>query len=90
MSDDEQLRLRQEQVVWRRVEGQVVALDMGSYHYLTVNEAGNALWNALDHGSTHAELVDRLVEEFGVDRERAAADVDVFLANLRARGLLES
>jgi hypothetical protein len=89
MSDREQVRLRQDQVLWRRVEGAVVALDMGSYHYLTVNDAGAVLWDALHDGSTRPALVDRLVSEFGIAPERAGADVDAFLADLRSRGLLE-
>jgi hypothetical protein len=74
---------------WREVEGQLVALDLSESRYLAVNEAGRVLWAALADGATHDELVERLVDAFGIERSRAAADVDAFAAELESRGLLE-
>src|SRR5439155_683274 len=44
---------------------------------------------ALGGGATPAELADRLVAGFDVDRNVAVRDVEGFLATLEARGLLE-
>jgi Coenzyme PQQ synthesis protein D (PqqD) len=83
-----ELRLRPDGVAWKDVDGEVVALDERAAVYLGVNPAGALLWRSLAGGATHAELVAELAGAFGIAHERAAADTDAFLADLRARGLL--
>lgn len=84
----ERLRLRESQVEWREVEGQVMALDLRSSRYLLVNQTGCVLWEALREGTTHSGLVDCLRRTHSVDRERAAGDVNAFLGELDSRDLL--
>ena len=83
------LRLRVEEVEWREVEGEVVALDLRQNAYVGVNRTGAVLWNALASGATPEQLVALLVERFDVDRGRAGADADEFLQQLADRDLLE-
>jgi len=83
----EVLRLREE-VEWRLVEGEVLALDMASQTYLSANRTGAVVWSALADGATREELVARLVAVFDVSENAASADVDAFLGALRARGML--
>lgn len=85
-----ELRLRDAAVSWREIDDEVVVLDLVRSEYLSVNASGAVLWTLLAEGTTHAALVDALVERFGVDRPRAAADVDAFLARARERRLLEA
>jgi hypothetical protein len=82
------LRLRDGDLDWREVEGELVALDLRESRYLAVNRTGQVLWAALADGATPAELVERLVEAFGIERARAKDDVDAFTAELESRGLL--
>jgi hypothetical protein len=84
----EKYRLRREALEWREVEGEVVAADTRSSLYLSVNAAGAVLWPALAEGTTEDALVDRLIEAYGLDRERARHDVARFLEGLRGQGLL--
>jgi hypothetical protein len=83
------LRLREDAVRWREIDREIVAVDLGRSDYVSTNESGVLLWRLLAEGATKAKLVDVLVSSFGIDRERAAADVDRFLAELDARDLLE-
>ena len=83
------LRLRSEDVEWREVEGEVVALDLRQNEYIGVNRAGAVVWNALVSGATREQLVALLVERFDLDRPRAMADADEFLQQLADRDLLE-
>jgi hypothetical protein len=39
-------------------------------------------------GTTHAQLVDCLVRNFGISADQAAGDVDAFVRDLEARELL--
>ena len=82
------LRLRQGDLDWREVEGELVALDLRDSRYLAVNRTGQVLWTALAEGATRDQLVERLIEAFGIDDARAAADVDAFTAELESRDLL--
>jgi Coenzyme PQQ synthesis protein D (PqqD) len=82
------LRLRDADLDWREVEGELVALDLRESRYMAVNRTGQVLWAALAEGASRVELIDRLVETFDIERERAAADVDAFTTELESRGLL--
>lgn len=84
----ETLRLRGEGLEWRLLEGEIVALDAPAEKYLSVNRTGTVLWQALTCGATREDLIAHLVEAFDVDGEKAARDLDVFLATLDAQGLL--
>jgi hypothetical protein len=60
-----------------------VILDIDSLRVFSVNETGMCLVEALRDGvDDHDGLVGRIVAEFDVDREEAAADVDSFVAEL--------
>jgi Coenzyme PQQ synthesis protein D (PqqD) len=82
------LRLSEDAVRWREIDHEVVAVDLVSSSYLTTNESGVRLWRRLADGATADELVDELVEAFGIERERAAADVQSYVDALDARNLL--
>jgi len=66
-----------------------VILDIDSLQVFSVNDTGMCLVEALRDGvDDHEGLVQRIVEQFEVDRERAASDVDAFVDEL-ARYLVE-
>lgn len=84
------LRLRGDHLQWVDVDGEVVALDETALTYLSANESAAVLWRELTSGTTREQLAERLVERFELDAAQAQADVDLFLADLQARGLLET
>jgi Coenzyme PQQ synthesis protein D (PqqD) len=81
-------RLRDSDLDWREVEGELVALDLRESRYLSVNQTGKELWGALAEGATREELVDRLADAFGIERSRAEADTDAFVSDLESRGVV--
>jgi Coenzyme PQQ synthesis protein D (PqqD) len=83
-----ELRLRPEALVWREIDNELVAVDMASSTYLSANRSGALLWQMLAAGTTHAELVEQLADQFGISADRAASDVDAFLQGLDGRELL--
>jgi hypothetical protein len=86
--NDVTLRLREEGLDWREIDGEVVALDVERSHYLNLNATGCVLWLLLAHGATQRQLVDKLIEEFDVGEPTARDDVEAFLASCRENGLL--
>jgi hypothetical protein len=83
-----ELRLRDEELHWREVDGEVIALEARNSTYLAANGAGTVLWRALVQGSTRDGLADELVRVYGIDRDRALADADGFVGALIEQGLL--
>ncbi len=73
--------------VLRIVAGQTVALPTGGVTNLdmmiTLNDTGKFLWERLAVDAEKDELVDALLAEYDVDRERAEKTVDAFVARLK-------
>jgi hypothetical protein len=83
------LKLRSSELTWLEIQGELIALDESASTYLSANDSGLVLWQALAGGTSRHELVSLLLERFDVDETEAGADVDAFVADLHARGLLE-
>lgn len=84
------LRLRTEDLQWRMIDDEIVAVDVRTSTYLSTNGSGAVLWRALVEGATCQDLVARLVDTFGIDARRASADVGRFVDEVASRGLLTS
>jgi hypothetical protein len=87
---NDQFRLRTDEIEWREVEGEIVALDLRKLVYISVNQSGAILWPALVEGASKDVLVARLSQAFDLDGADAAADVEAFLKSLGEQDLLES
>ena len=84
------LRLRGDDLEWRLVEGEVIALDVRDELYLGLNDSGSKLWQVLSGGAKQQQLVEILVVAYGIERAAAERDVEDFLTQLHEQGLLES
>ncbi len=80
--------VKQDAVVWQQVDDEVVYLDLATSEYQSVNASGAALWAEMAAPVARERLAAVLVERFAVDQATADTDVDRFLDDLRARGLL--
>ena len=80
--------------VVRPVAGQhmVVALGEASKSFngiIKLNESARLIWDMLAVGAEREEIVDRMAEEFDVDRAVLARDCDAFIHSLEENGILE-
>jgi hypothetical protein len=82
------LKLKEADVHWREIDGEVIALETRASRYVATNGAGTLLWRALLGGATRDGLADELVREYGIDRSRALADADRFVDSLTELDLL--
>ncbi len=74
---------------WRDLDGEVVALDTDSSTYFSIGGYGRVLWLRLVDGATRQDLIDHVVtENTDVTGERAAADIDEFIASCLDEGLI--
>jgi hypothetical protein len=74
-------------VAWQMVAGETVLVDLDRGHVLGLNDTGSFLWKRLTECS-ESQLASDLAATFDVDATRAQADVQAFLADLRARGYI--
>lgn len=82
-------RLRADRVSWRRVDDEIVALDLQTSEYLALNPTARLLWEALVEGS-HLDGLVALVRRRYPDApvEQVRADVQALIDELGARGLV--
>jgi hypothetical protein len=83
-------RLRVPQhVLMRRVGEEQVLLNLDDENYYGLNPVGSHLIELAETGATLEQILDRLLQEFEVDREQLERDVRRVAAELIAVGLIE-
>ena len=82
------MRLRDENLVLREIDGETVLLDLATSTYFSSNATGTFLLRLLSEDRDRAFLVTELAREFELDAQEAAADADAFVAKLDEQGLL--
>lgn len=70
------------------LEGEGVALHLGSRRYFTVSETGLVILEALKTPATFDTLVGEIVAHYDIDPERAAESVRAFLERCVGAGLV--
>ena len=87
--DDAVLKLRSNELTWREVDGEIIALDLTSSLYFTTNRTGTLLWLRLVEGANIGELAALLTEQFELAETDARGNVTSFIALLDSHSLLE-
>lgn len=75
-------------IIWNDVDGELVLFDSrdGSYHAL--NEVGSYIWRNIAHGREVALIIKDLYDQYQQDETSIRADVQLFLTDALAKGLL--
>ena len=81
------------QVILRSVAGEHMLIPVGEtvFEYngiFMITESGKFLWENIVNGKDEKELADLLAQEYGIDNNTAAADVNEFLEMLRSFGII--
>lgn len=82
------VRLRAGGLSSREVGGELVVLDFDNSQYFTVRGSGIYLFELLAEEHDREELVAALLDRYEVDEDTARGDVEEFLSDLAAAGLL--
>lgn len=56
---------------------------------VTVNEVGKFIWQQLYEDLAQDELLQRIIQEYDIDEQTAAEDMEEFLEKLKQGGLLQ-
>lgn len=87
--------VRSDDVVARMIGGETLIVpvrgnvgDLASIYSL--NEIGSVVWEAVARPTALPELVSLVVQKYEVERERAQQDIEIFLAEMTAAGLVKA
>ncbi len=72
-----------------QINEEVAILDLERSLYFGLEGVGVEIWEALEQPRSVAELCDRIVESFDVNRNECEKDVLELLASLQKEGLIE-
>lgn len=86
-SDNFSLR---DDLVLEEVDGDVVVLDLEGNQYFGLNDVAWMIWRGIEERDlTFGEIVEEIVEEFGISDERARRDAGAFVEQLVDEGLAD-
>ena len=77
-----------DEVLVRELQGESVLLNLDSECYFGLDEVGTRMWNALAAAPSTAAACEALLAEYDVAPEQLRADLDAFVAQLAAAGLV--
>jgi len=70
-----------------QMAGQTVMMSIPRGKYFALDGTGQRIWECLDEPVSIGHIVDRLVSEYEIDRDRCAAEVIAFIGELIESGL---
>lgn len=76
-------------VIYRIIEGEAVVVRTGASEVLGLNQVGARILDLIDGKSTVAAVLDRLADEYEVERGVLERDMAAFLRELVDGGVLE-
>lgn len=90
---EENMKIKNEYIM-RKIAGETVIVPVGDAAarfsgMITLNETGEFIWTFLQEENSEDGLLNAMLEEFEVDRDRASADIAFFLEILRKNNMLE-
>ena len=93
MNGTEEHMKRNTDFMLRDIAGEVILVPTGAATQqfngmITLNEVAAFIWKNLDESESSEILVDKIMDEFEVDRETATRDVIGFVSALYERGLV--
>lgn len=72
---------------WREIDGQVAVVSTDVNRVRLLNAVGSFVWIQCEE-KTLDELVDAVAARYRIDRDRATVDVQSFVDDLSARGMI--
>ncbi len=87
----EQQKFRQaENIALRKMAGEhyLIVLDIGESKMFDLNETGLWFWKQMESPKTKAQLLAAMLNDYDVDRQTAADEIDRFLNHLTERNLI--
>jgi hypothetical protein len=75
-------------VLFKRLGDEMVLFHLDTDHFYELNGTAARFWELLDEVQDAEQARERMLEEFAVDREQLAGEVEAFVASLRQENLV--
>lgn len=75
------------EAITQDVGGELIILDLATERYLSVDPVGARIWDLLQADRLMSDVLEELVQRYGVARERVESDLEAFVASLESLGL---
>lgn len=77
----------------REIGGESFLVPLGKSVYdhngiFVLTELGAFIWDLLPEAENTEDIIEKVLEEYEVDRETAAKDIDIFLEKLKSFGVI--
>jgi hypothetical protein len=79
-----------EEILFRQVENEGILLHVPSGNYYSLSETSLMFWDALSNQKPLEPVVDKITDEYEVDRDQVLTDLQVFLQDLSAYDIIFS
>lgn len=79
---------RRDGIMTADMNGSTVMMDIMTGKYYNLGETGGSIWELLEEPISVGALVDKLISEYSVSREKCKEDILPFLESLVERGLI--
>ena len=80
-----------EELSWRDVGEDLVALNTTSGEYFTFNAIGRIVWLSIAEGKSIEDVIDEIASEYSsVDKKTILSDIKLFTSELIDKGLLKA
>lgn len=80
---------RSDQIRWQTVDEEGILVNLDSGYYFSLNAVGLFIWNLCDGDHSAGTILEGIKESFDVDDTTASQDLQSFMNQLEAEGLLE-
>lgn len=85
-----QYAIARNQVRWNIVDGRAVLIHTETLYYYSLNRTGTVIWSGLlEQPMTESEITNAVANHFGQTPGQVSADVNAFLEQMIAEGLIE-
>ncbi len=84
----QRIPIRNEEIVWRNLEGEAVLLNPNSGKYYGLNEVGCSFWEKVNGTNSLESIINLLLEEYDVERETLEQDIIELATNMEERKII--
>lgn len=80
---------RNENIIWKKIEDEIVLLNPASGDYFGLNNVGVSFWISIDNKRTLKNIIDLLYAEFCVERSILEKDIDELIEEMENKNIIE-
>jgi hypothetical protein len=77
-----------EDILFRQVENEGILMHIPSGTYYSLSETSILFWEALSQQETLEIIIDKITDEYNVERSQVISDLEVFIEDLSNFGLI--